>query len=125
MNCVRQLQLLLLAYLKPVFSSSLLSRKGATVFRQKTMSQNELENALRPAIEQLVYELGFSSPSQLWDEAGETANRAAWYKRVAPGSTVRTTEKHLTKLIQGLERNGHKLSQEQKDRLYAAIGVKV
>ncbi len=89
------------------------------------MPLNEKENALGKAIEQLVKELGLSSPNQLWDEANETDNRATWYRRIAPGRHLRTTEKQITKLIDGLEQNGHMLSRDQKDRLYISIGVKV
>ncbi len=87
------------------------------------MQQDGRENALGQAVDQLVYELGLSSLSQLWDEAEVTANRATWYRRVAPGSRVPTNKRQLDKLINGLERNGHRLSQKQKERLYAAIGV--
>jgi hypothetical protein len=89
------------------------------------MQQDKHENELGRVLDQVRYELGFSSLNQLWDEAGVTANRATWYKRVDPRSKLRTNEKQIAKLIRGLERNGHVLSHDQKDLLYAAIGVKV
>src|SRR5207248_2704370 len=42
-----------------------------------------------------------------------------------PKKQVPTSKEHITELIMGLEDNRCKLTQEQKDRLYTAIGVKV
>ncbi len=91
------------------------------------MQHDKYENILGHVIGDLVYELRLSSLSNLWDEAEQTTSRATWYKRIDPDQRKRvpTRKEHIDKLIKGLERNGHQISQELKNRLYAAIGIEI